>query len=268
MSEAASEGAGRIRSRTADGVCRIVIDHPRRRNAMSFSMWGALADAVEAANASPDARVLVLSGAGEAAFVSGADISEFGAARSSPEAVARYEIDVTRAQVALMSSPRPTLAAIRGVCMGGGMTLALACDLRYAAADARFRMPAGRLGVGYERGGLKRFADMLGPARTADLFLTARIFDGREAARIGFVQEVFEAADFADAVEERIAQIAANAPLTLSAVKATLRHLTGEAGAPDAAAVDAAVQACFDSADYAEGRAAFAARRPPRFSGV
>lgn len=268
MNEAVTDQPGTIRIENEGGVYRVTISNPRRYNAMSYSMWRAVGDAVEAANSDDTVRVVVLRGEGEKSFVSGADISEFGTKRNDPEQVALYAQAVDRAQSALKACKRPTIAVVRGICMGGGMGLALSCDLRYAAADSKFRMPAGRLGVGYAREGVKRFANMIGFARTADLFLTARIFDGTEAARIGMVHEVFATETFDEVIEERIAEIASNAPLTLVAVKKTLRHLMTETGAPSADEVDAAVQACFDSQDYRDGQKAFAEKRKPEFKGV
>ncbi|MYZ43976.1 enoyl-CoA hydratase [Schauerella aestuarii] len=262
-----SHPPGRVTFSHADGVARIEIDNPSRFNAMSLTMWQQLLDFVRQADAHPDTRAIVLAGAGERAFVSGADISEFGQQRRDPEQVLRYEHAVADAQAALSNSPHPVIAEIQGVCMGGGLGMALSCDLRYCNRSARFRMPAARLGLGYTLAGVARMTEMIGAARTADLFLTARTFDGAEAARVGVAHEVFDDADFAATVQARIRKVAANAPLTIRAAKLALRHLTNEPDAPSAAQVTDAVRACFASDDYQEGQAAFKAKRPAVFTG-
>ncbi|WP_144637804.1 enoyl-CoA hydratase [Bordetella genomosp. 13] len=249
------------------GVLRIRFVNPARFNAMSLSMWDTLGRLLEQAAQRPALRAIVLQGEGERAFVSGADISEFGERRNDPEQTARYDRAVAGAQGALTRSPVPTLALIQGVCMGGGMGLALACDLRYCNASARFRMPAARLGLGYGREGVKRMCDVLGAARAADLFLTARTFDGAEAARIGLAHEVFADTDFAAQALARVQAVAGNAPLTLRAARLAMRHVLGGNEAPAAQQVDDAVQACFRSRDYQEGQAAFREKRPPVFTG-
>lgn len=235
---------------------------------MSLEMWEALADAVSSADCDPEVRVVVLSGEGRRAFASGADISEFATRRSDRRQQPRYGAAVAGAQEALMRCRHPTVARIRGVCMGGGMALAIACDLRYAAVDARFRMPAGRLGLGYGLEGMRRFTEILGSSRTADLFLTARTFDGREAARIGLVHEVMDVELFDMVVDKRVQAVSQLAPLTLRAAKLSLRHIGGLDHAPEADAVEAAIQACYQSEDYVEGQAAFMEKRPPAFRGV
>jgi len=258
---------GRIEARREGGVLRLRVCNPARYNAMSLSMWRALAEHVARADADDGVRVVVLEGEGERAFVSGADISEFGASRNDPQQVAAYEEAVSAAQGGLMACRHPVVAAIRGVCMGGGIGLALACDLRYCNASARLRMPAARLGLGYALAGMRRMVETLGAARVADLFMTARTFDGAEAARLGLAHEAYADADFDARVEERIQAVAGNAPLTLRAAKLALRHLGGAAGAPEAASVQQAVAACFASRDYREGQQAFQEKRPAQFQG-
>jgi enoyl-CoA hydratase/carnithine racemase len=249
------------------GVARITINNPARHNAMSLSMWQALAQTVAHVDDDAQVRALLLQGAGDKAFVSGADISEFGERRASEDAVAEYDRAVSAAQTALIQCGKPVVAAIRGVCYGGGMGLALACDLRYAAADARFRMPAGRLGLGYALGGMRRFVHTLGAARSAELFFTARAFDGLEAQRIGVAHASFLGTTLDAEVEAIVAMIAENAPLTLRASKLALRAILDDADAAGAAQVDRAVRDCFESEDYREGRLAFAEKRAPRFTG-
>lgn len=267
MTPASSPAPGRLDVALEGNVVRVRIVNPARYNAMSLAMWEELARVLREAGNRNDARAIVLAGDGDRAFVSGADISEFGAQRKDPAQIARYDAAVAGAMRALSACPLPVIAAIRGICMGGGMALALACDLRYCSQGSRFRMPAGRLGLGYAMEGLKRMRDMLGAARTADLFMTARTLDGIEAARIGLVHEVYAEEEFDQAVARRIGEVAGNAPLTLRAAKMALRHLAGEPSAPTAEAVDEAVRACFLSQDYQEGQLAFREKRPPVFTG-
>ena len=246
-----------------DFVATVVLRNERRRNAMTLAMWSALADTLEALEPRADVRVLVLRGAGDRAFVSGADISEFETRRSGTDAVAFYDHEVSRAQTTLQRFSRPTVAAIGGICYGGGLGLALACDLRYAAPGSRFRMPAARLGLGYSLEGLRRMREVLGTPSAAELFFTADVLGAEEARRVGLVNglddDVFA---HAAAVAGRIAS---NAPLTLRAAKLAFRALGSDER--DTRDVERAVAACFTSDDYVEGRRAFAEKRPPRFAG-
>lgn len=248
------------------GVARLTLNNPKRYNAMTLSMWQALGDTLEALAARGDVRAVLLRGHGDKAFVSGADISEFETARNDPANIRAYNTAVARAQNLLSSFPAPVVACIHGVCMGGGIGLALACDLRYCATDAKIRMPAARLGLGYDYDGMRQIVHTIGAATAAALFYTARTINGIEAMRIGLVQQAF-AADQLDAEVNTIVQeIEGNAPLTLRAAKLAIRHaVSDERTSPPA--VSAAIQACFDSQDYQEGRQAFMEKRPPRFIG-
>lgn len=245
-------------------IATLVLDNETKYNAMSLSMWRALADTVKRLREDDRVRVLVLRGQGDKAFVSGADISEFDQQRSSSDGVAAYDRAVDEAQTALAEFPKPTVAAISGICFGGGLGLALSCDLRYASAHARFRMPAARLGLGYAFGGMKALVDALGPMNAAEAFFTARIYDAGQAQKLQIVQSVHE--DVFSHVQHTAQLIAENAPLTLRAAKLALVGLRDPQVA-DVAAIDAAVKACFASEDYAEGRRAFAEKRTPRFQG-
>ena len=256
-----------VTSSVESHVATIVLDHVERHNAMTLGMWRDLADALDALAARGDVRAVVLRGAGERAFVSGADISEFESQRSNASGVAAYDRAVERAQDTLAAFPCPVIAAISGICYGGGLGLALACDLRYAAAGSRFRMPAARLGLGYAAKGVARMVDILGAARAGELIYTAGVIDAAHATRIGLVHDVpdhvFEHA------QTVAATIAANAPLTVRAAKLAIRSVLGGDGLSTDLRdqTDAAVKACFESADYVEGRAAFAQRRDPCFQG-
>lgn len=254
---------GRIDLRRDDAVAHIEISDPERRNAMSVAMWQDLHEAVQSIDADPALRVCVLRGVGDLAFVSGANISEFDSERDSPEAVVRYNDRVARAQSALSACRVPVIAAISGVCFGGGLGLALACDLRYASPSARFRMPAARLGLGYSAEGMREFVQQIGPQAAAEAFFSARVYDAHAAAELGIVRAVVD--DVFAHAQAMARDIAANAPLTVQAAKKALRAALQRD--PDLGPVRAAVAACFASQDYAEGRQAFAQKRPPRFIG-
>jgi len=258
---------GTVRVERDGAIAHVVLSNPARYNAMSLAMWHGLADALDTLNADAGVRVIALRGDGERAFVSGADISEFGEQRSDPRGVALYDEAVARAQRTLADTAKPTIACIRGVCMGGGIGLALACDLRIATANARFRMPAARLGLGYALSGMQRMVGQIGAAAATELFYLARTFDGAEAMRVGLVHRTYAPDRFDDECARYLADIAGNAPLTLYAAKLAIREAQRPPGERDAETVDRAVRACFDSDDYREGRAAFAEKRPPRFTG-
>ena len=248
-------------------VGRIVMSNPPRLNAMTLDMWEALPPAIEAFERDPAVRVIVLEGDGERAFVSGADISQFGERRNDPASQARYGAAASAAYLAPERCSKPVIAKIRGICFGGGLGLAAACDLRFCADDARFRMPAGRLGLGYAAPGVRRFLTVLGHQNTLDVFLSARIFDAAEALRMGFVASVHPAGAFDAAVDAWCEATAQNAPLTLRALKQTVAQWQRDPADRDMAAAEAAIAACFASEDYREGALAFMEKRPPRFQG-
>lgn len=249
------------------GAATLTISQPSKLNAMTFEMWSSLADSVRKAEADPDIRVIVLRGDGTRAFCAGADISQFGAMRDSDDAVASYEKAVSAGTAALANACKPTVAAISGICFGGGFGLSMCCDLRIAATDSRYRIPAARLGLGYAFSGVELIAKKIGISQTADLLMSARIIDAKEAGAIGILNAVFDAATFAQESENYIRRIAANAPITLRAAKAALNEIVKPVAARDVSKVDALVAACFKSEDYREGRAAFAEKREPNFKG-
>lgn len=245
-------------------VATVVLDNEAKYNAMSLSMWLQLAQLLEQLRQDESVRVLLLRGQGEKAFVSGADISEFEQQRNSQQSVAAYDRAVDTAQTALAEFPRPVIAAISGICFGGGLGLALSCDLRYCNSTARFRMPAARLGLGYAWRSTRALVAALGPMNAAEAFYTARIYEAEQARQLGIVQSVH--ADVMEHARETAHLIAGNAPLTLRAAKLAFISLR-EGPQADSAAVEAAVAACFASEDYAEGRRAFAEKRAPHFTG-
>ena len=249
------------------GVGWIVFSNPARFNAMTQDMWKGLPKALTAFEQDPAVRVIVLAGDGEKAFVSGADISQFEEQRASEQARTEYNRAVEAAYVAPILCAKPVVAKFRGICMGGGLGLAAACDLRFASGDAVFRMPAARLGIGYSFTGMRRFVQVLGAANTADIFFSARKFDASDALSMGLVSRVFPAADLDREVGAYCELIAENAPLSLMAAKAAIREVLADAGSRDLAALQKLIDACFASEDYREGRTAFMEKRKAEFKG-
>jgi enoyl-CoA hydratase/carnithine racemase len=258
---------GRLRLEADGPVATLVIDNAARRNAFDLAMWAALPQAMRVAADDAAIRVVIVAGAPGLPFCSGADISEFSTVRATAEGGRAYEGANAAAFDALAASPKPVIAAISGFCLGGGMGLACSCDLRVGAPDAQFGIPAGRLGVGYPPASMAYVVAAVGPAAARDLFFTARRFDGVEAKALGFLDRLAQDGDALAAARTLAAQIADNAPLSLRAAKAAIAHAAGLPSAPDAAACEALAAACFDSADYAEGRDAFLSKRKPVFKG-
>jgi len=256
-----------LRLSVQGAVGNVIVCNPERMNALTLEMWRALPRLLAALDADPAVRVIVLRGEGERAFAAGADISEFDSRRDEALARAEYDRALEEALAAPGRTSKPVVASIRGVCMGGGLGLAAACDLRIAADDALFRMPAARLGLGYSADGVRRFLTLLGAAATCDLFFTARRFDAAEALRLGFVSRVVPAQRLEPETAALCAQIAENAPLTIAAVKATVRELLRDPEQRDLARVSSLIEGCFRSEDYREGRRAFLEKRKPVFRG-
>jgi enoyl-CoA hydratase/carnithine racemase len=245
----------------------VIFSNPAKLNAVTYDMWKALPAALAAFEADPEVRVIVITGEGDKAFISGADISQFEKARSSADAQAVYNSAVMEAYIAPMTCAKPVIARIRGVCIGGGLGLAAVCDLRFAAEDAVFRMPAARLGLGYNYPGIRRFVQLIGQANTADIFFSARKFDAADAMRMGFLNRVLPVADLDREVAAYCAMLAENAPLTVASAKFTIGQAGEDGDKRDMAGVQSRIDTCFASEDYKEGRTAFMEKRKPEFKG-
>lgn len=252
---------------TEGAIGWMVFNNPARRNAISHDMWEAMPLIVEHFENDPAVRVIVLKGAGDKAFISGADISQFEKLRSSPESVARYEAIADRAQASLQGAKKPTIAMIHGFCIGGGVGVALSCDLRLAADNARFGVPAARLGLGYRWSGVKKLVDLVGPSYAKEIFYTARHFSAAEALGMGLINRAVPEAELAAYVRSYCAMIAENAPLTMQAIKGVVYELAKPATSFDRQHCDELVARCFASEDYTEGRRAFMEKRKPAFQG-
>jgi enoyl-CoA hydratase len=258
---------GKILTQRDGPVGTVILSNQEKYNAMTAQMWRELPTHIAELDADPEIRVIVLVGDGDKAFVSGADISQFGAERTDPVGRRRYNEAVDAAYTAPVKASKPTIAKIRGICMGGGLGLAAGCDIRICADDARFRMPAGRLSLGYDQAGVHRFVSLIGVQNTYDIFFSARVFGADDALRMGFVSRVVPAAELDEAVQTMANAIADNAPLTAKAVKMTVNAFLEDPANRRSAAAQAAIDACNASEDYREGVLAFEQKRKPRFVG-
>jgi len=260
-------GTDRLLAHVRDGIGWITFNQPEKRNAMSLDMWNALGVAAEAFECDAAVRAVVMRGAGGEAFVSGADISEFEQHRADATQKRAYDEIAARGQAGLAKLGKPLIAMIEGFCVGGGLAIALAADVRFATAGSRFAIPAARLGLGYDYRGVAALARLVGPSTARDILFSARFLECDEALRLGLVNFVVDAAELQAQVTRYAARLANNAPLTLRAAKAALQLFEQYSGGVDTQAVDALVAQCFDSEDYREGRRAFLAKRPPVFQG-
>lgn len=258
---------GKILAEVRDGVGRITFNQPEKRNAMSVSMWGGMGEALDLFERDAAVRCVVLTGAGDKAFVSGADISQFDKVRSDADAQKEYARQTTGGRMKLAQFPKPVIAEIRGFCMGGGLGIAMSCDIRIASDDSQFGIPAAKLGIAYGFEMVRALVDLVGPAHAHMILMTGERFPALEAERVGLVNRVVAAAELSNAVASLTATLSKNAPLSLYANKRTVQAVLQDARDRDMAAINAAMAACFDSADYREGRTAFMAKRKPAFTG-
>lgn len=255
-------------SRKEGKVGIMTFNNPEKHNAVSFEMWAAaeriLADFLD----DPDVRVVVLTGAGGKAFVSGADISKFADERQSEEAVQRYNALVEKLYSHIYEFPKPTIAMIRGHCIGGGLNLAICCDIRIATEGSRFALPAAKLGLGYGYPGLRRYAQTIGTPVTKEIFFSARQYNATEALARGMVNNVVADTELETTVMDLANTIAGNAPLTVACIKASLNEVHKDPEVRDLKKCEMMVKACFASRDYIEGRTAFLEKRKPAFTGA
>jgi enoyl-CoA hydratase/carnithine racemase len=246
----------------------ITFNQPEKRNAVSQEMWQAMPEYVADLSSDPAIRVVILRGAGETAFVAGADISQFKDRRRNAADEEEYRRISGAGGEALARLGKPLVAMIHGFCIGGGVSIAITCDLRIAADDARFGIPAARLGLGYHYKGMEKLMSLIGPAYTKELFFTARTdFTAQDALRMGLVNQVVPKADLERFTRDYALTMSRNAPLTQRSAKASVEQLLKPEAQRDYALLDKLIKDCFDSQDYQEGVKAFSEKRRPQFQG-
>jgi enoyl-CoA hydratase/carnithine racemase len=245
----------------------IVLSQPKKRNAINGAMWRGIPPAVAQFDADPEVRCLAFRGAGTEAFAAGADISEFEKIRAERAAVAEYDGLLDKVLHAIQGSRKPSVAMIYGFCMGGGLEIALACDLRYCGESAQFGIPAAKLGLAYNIEGHKRLVETVGHARAREILYLGRRYGAEEALAMGLVNRVVRDAELEAYVSEIVKTLCENAPLAIANSKTMIEEFVKSSGVPDAALMEAAMARCTKSADYEEGRRAFMEKRKPRFTG-
>ncbi len=254
-------------SRKDGRIGYLIFNNPERHNAVSLDMWDATSRILDDFAKDEEVRVVVITGAGGKSFVSGADISKFESERSSLEAVQHYNTIVARANETVSEFPKPTIAMIRGYCIGGGLGLAVCCDLRICSDTSKFGVPAAKLGLGYSYPGLKRLIDVVGVAFAKEIFFTARQFDAEEARVMGLVNRILPGEELESYVKNYAETIASNAPLTVKAAKFIAGEVMRDESKRNLARCAELVEQCFKSSDYTEGRRAFMEKRKPAFTG-
>jgi enoyl-CoA hydratase/carnithine racemase len=262
-----SHADGKILQSVTDGVGIITFNNPEKRNAMSLDMWEGLGHALVELRDEPDVRVVILAGAGDKAFVSGADISQFEKNRHNAEASEEYAKKSAAQRALLADYPKPIIACIRGFCLGGGMQVAMSADIRFASENSQFGIPAAKLGIAYGYDGLKNLVSLVGPSWARLLMYTGMRIDAAEALRIGLVDRVLSDAELWDATMEIARTISGNAPLAVQAAKITIKQVMKDESRRDMDAIKAIGTACMDSEDFREGRRAFMEKRKPQFKG-
>jgi enoyl-CoA hydratase/carnithine racemase len=255
-------------SRVKDGVGYITFNNPEKHNAVSIEMWDALEQILDGFRSSQDIRVIVLNGAGGKAFVSGADISKFDKERSSKEAVLSYNKRTQKVYENLETFPKPTIAMIDGYCIGGGLNLAVCCDIRICSEKSKFAMPAAKLSLGYPFSSIKRLFDVMGPGMAKHFMFTAEKISASEALACGLVQKLVSEDSIDSYVKDYALNIANNAPLTIKAMKQIGIEISKNSDERDLLLCEKLASACFDSEDYKEGRKAFMEKRKPNFQGL
>src|SRR5215471_12534413 len=262
-----SYAEGKILQDVADGVGVITFNNPEKRNAMSLAMWEGLGRALTELRDDPAVRVVVLVGADDKAFVSGADISQFEKTRHNAQASEQYSKRSEAQRALLASYPKPTIACIRGFCLGGGMQVAMLTDIRFAAEDSQFGIPAAKLGIAYGYDGLRNLVSLVGPSWARLIMYTGMRIDSAEALRIGLVDRVLPNGELWEATMEIARTISGNAPLAIKAAKITIAQVLKDPAQRDMDAIKQIGIACMDSEDFREGRRAFMEKRKPKFTG-
>jgi enoyl-CoA hydratase len=262
-----SHADGKILQGATDGVGVITFNNPEKRNAMSLDMWEGFGHALAELRDDPDVRVVILAGAGDKAFVSGADISQFEKNRHNAEASEEYAKKSAAQRALLADYPKPTIACIRGFCLGGGLQVAMMADIRFASDNSQFGIPAAKLGIAYGYDGLKNLVSLVGPSWARLLMYTGMRIDAPEALRIGLIDRVLPDAELWDATMEVARTISGNAPLAVQAAKITIKQVLKDESRRDMDAIKAIGTACMDSEDFREGRRAFMEKRKPQFKG-
>jgi enoyl-CoA hydratase len=258
---------GKILQSLSDGIGIVTFNNPEKRNAMSLDMWEGLGQALVELRDDPDVRVVILTGAGDKAFVSGADISQFEKTRHNAEASEEYSKRSAAQRALLADYPKPTIACIRGFCLGGGMQVAMLADIRFAAENSQFGIPAAKLGIAYGYDGLRNLVSLVGPSWARLIMYTGMRIGSAEAQRIGLVDRVLPDTELWDATLEVARTISGNAPLAIKAAKITIAQVLKDSGARDFDAIKDIGTACMDSEDFREGRRAFMEKRKPEFKG-
>ena len=262
-----SFAGGKILQSVAGGVGVVTFNNPDKRNAMSLDMWEGLGQALIELRDDAEVRVVILTGAGDKAFMSGADISQFEKTRHNAQASEEYSRKSAAQRALLADYPKPIVACIRGFCLGGGMQVAMAADIRLASDNSQFGIPAAKLGIAYGYDGLKHLVSLVGPSWARLLMYTGMRIDSAEAQRIGLVDRVVADADLRNATMEIARTISGNAPLAIKAAKVTIAQLLKDESHRDMDAIKAIGTACMDSEDFREGRQAFMEKRKPKFKG-
>ena len=262
-----SHADGKILQSAADGVGVITFNNPEKRNAMSLDMWEGLGSALIELRDDPDVRVVIMTGAGDKAFMSGADISQFEKTRHNAEASEEYSRRSAAQRALLADYPKPIIACIRGFCLGGGMQVAMSADIRIASDNSQFGIPAAKLGIAYGYDGLKHLVSLVGPSWARLLMFTGMRIHSSEAVRIGLVDRVVPDHELWDATMEIARTISGNAPLAIKAAKITIAQILKDPADRDMNAIKQIGIDCMDSEDFREGRRAFMEKRKPQFQG-
>jgi enoyl-CoA hydratase len=262
-----SHADGKILQSVTDGVGVITFNNPEKRNAMSLDMWQGLGLALVELRDDPEVRVVILVGAGDKAFVSGADISQFEKTRHNAAASEEYSKRSAAERALLADYPKPTIACIRGFCLGGGMQVAMLADIRIAAENSQFGIPAAKLGIAYGFDGLRNLVSLVGPSWARLLMYTGMRVDSAEAVRIGLVDRVVPDTELWGATLDIARTISGNAPLAIQAAKITIAQVLKDSDKRDMDAIKQIGLACMDSEDFREGRRAFMEKRKPQFRG-